>query len=288
MPYLNIRSVNLFHEVHGASGPWLALNSGGRHRHLEMVPLAQAIAREGFRVLVHDRRNTGASGMAISGDDTEEEIWADDLYALMGHYNALPAFFGGSSAGARLAMMVKRRHPEAVRGLLLMRVTGGAFAAGRLPGMYYGQFIEAARQGGMAAVCETEAYRERLALNPGNRARLMAIDPADYIRVMSRWLDSFVSGPDSPVRGVPEAELRAYRLPVIVVPGNDKTHSSVNGRAAAGLIPDAQLFELPIKDQDVDLIPFPEWKEHFPALAREFCNFMRRHGEPSGCASADV
>jgi hypothetical protein len=35
---------------------------------------------------------------------------------------------------------------DAVRALFLMRLTGGAFAAGRLPEMYYGQFIHAARR----------------------------------------------------------------------------------------------------------------------------------------------
>ena len=277
MAYLQIRSVRIFHEVYGESGPWLALNSGGRHRHLEMAPLAQMIAREGFRVLVHDRRNTGASDIVIAGQDSEEDIWADDLAALMRHYGATKAFFGGSSAGARLSMMMLRRHPDMVRGLLLMRVTGGAFAAGRLPQMYYGQFLDAAKKGGMAAVCETEAYRDRLALNPDNRERLMAMDPAEYIRVMAHWLERFMTGPEGPVRGVPEDELKAYRVPVMVVPGNDKTHSSVSGRAAARLIANAELVELPITDQDVDLIAFPQWAEHYPSLTRHFCDFMRRH-----------
>ena len=277
MPYLQIRSVRIFHEVYGESGPWLALNSGGRHRHLEMAPLAQMIAREGFRVLVHDRRNTGASDIVIAGQDSEEDIWADDLAALMRHYGATKAFFGGSSAGARLSMMMMRRHPDMVRGLLLMRVTGGAFAAGRLPQMYYGQFLDAAKKGGMAAVCETEAYRDRLTLNPDNRERLMAMNPAEYIRVMGHWLERFMTGPEGPVRGVPEDELKAYRVPVMVVPGNDKTHSSVSGRAAARLIANAELVELPITDQDVDLIAFPQWAEHYPSLTRHFCDFMRRH-----------
>jgi pimeloyl-ACP methyl ester carboxylesterase len=281
MPYLHIRSVKLFHEVYGSSGPWLALNSGGRHRYLEMAPLAQSIAQQGFRVLVHDRRNTGASEIRIDGEESEEEIWADDLHALMDHYNALPAFFGGSSAGARLAMMVKRRHPEAVNGLLLMRVTGGEFAAGRLPNIYYGQFIQAAEQGGMAAVCETEAYRERLALNPESRAQLMAMDAREYIRVMSRWLENFLSGPINPVMGITESELRAYRVPAMVVPGNDRTHSSVNGRAAARLIPRSELHELPLEDQDVDLIPFADWKDHIPALTLKFAEFMQRNSPKS-------
>ena len=42
----------------------------------------------------------------------------------------------------------------------------GAFAAGRLPENYYGMFIKAAKEGGMAAVCATEQYQERIAANP--------------------------------------------------------------------------------------------------------------------------
>ena len=53
-----------------------------------------------------------------------------------------------------------------MRGLLLLRVTGGAFAAGRLPENYYGQFIRAAEQGGMAAICEMDPWKERIAANP--------------------------------------------------------------------------------------------------------------------------
>ena len=79
------------------------------------------------------------------------------------------------------------------RGLLLMRVTGGAFAAGRLPENYYGMFIKAAQQGGMAAVCATEQYQERIAANPQTRDRLMAMDPKQYIKVMSNWQDQFIA-----------------------------------------------------------------------------------------------
>ena len=70
----------------------------------------------------------------------------------------------------------------------------GAFAAGRLPEQYYGQYIRAAQQGGMAAVCDTEQYRERIAANPKNRDVLMAMDPKRYIAVMEHWLKLFQAG----------------------------------------------------------------------------------------------
>lgn len=281
MPLLKIESANIFYEVHGNSGPWLALNAGGRHRGVEMVPLAQMLATQGFRVLTHDRRNTGASDIVIGVDDqdlrSEEEIWADDLYALLQHLGAGPVFCGGSSAGARLSMLLTRRHPDAVKGLLLMRITGGDFPAKRLPNIYYGQYILAAQEGGMGAVCNTAPYQERLALNPSSRERLMAMNPQDYIRVMQRWLDAFLSGPMAPVMGVPEAELRGLKLPTLVIPGNDKTHSSISGKACAQLIANSELFELPIQDEDRDIIPFPEWHPHYSAITQKFVAFMRTH-----------
>ncbi|MEI7428092.1 MAG: alpha/beta hydrolase [Betaproteobacteria bacterium] len=277
MPFATIRSVQIFYETFGDHGPWLALNAGGRNSHAEMAPLAKQIAQHGFRVLVHDRRNTGASQMLFEGTDGEEEIWADDLYELMSSLGALPAFFAGSSAGARLSMLMRRRHPEAVKGLLLMRITGGDFAAGRLPTMYYLQFTQAAEANGMEGVCNTAPYQERLALNPSNRDYLMSLDPKDYIAQQQFWLSKFLQGPRSPVMGMENSELEQFNLPVLVVPGNDKTHASANGIAAHQLIPGSELFQLPTSDQDVDLIAFPLWHEFYPLLTDRFVQFMRAH-----------
>jgi pimeloyl-ACP methyl ester carboxylesterase len=276
MPVQNIRGVAINYEVVGEAGPWVALVTGGRRGYQEFIPLSRKIAAKGFRVLLHDRRNTGASDIRIDGDEGEEEIWADDLVLLLEQLGAVPAFVGGTSSGARLSMLTYLRHPQAVRGLLLVRITGGAFAAGRLPNMYYGQFIEAARRGGMAAVCATEQYQERIAANPGNRERLMAMDSQRYIAVMQHWLDLFQRGPRAPVLGMTEEALRSIRVPTIVIPGNDNTHSSVNGLAAAELIPGAQLYRLPIEDQDVPLLSFTEWAPYEEELATALAGFMQR------------
>jgi len=275
MPYQNIRGVNINYEVIGGSGPWVALITGGRRGYAEFIPFAHKIAAKGFRVVLHDRRNTGASDVLIEGEEGEEELWADDLVLLLKHLDALPAFVGGTSSGARLSMLVYLRHREAVKALMLMRVTGGAFAAGRLPDMYYGQFIRAAQQGGMAAVCATEQYQERIKANPANRDRLMAMDPKQYIAVMKHWLDMFQQGPRAPVLGMTEEALRSIKVPTIVIPGNDKTHDSSNGIAAAGLIEGSVLHRLPIADLDEPLIPFTDWAPYEAEMATVLCDFMR-------------
>jgi pimeloyl-ACP methyl ester carboxylesterase len=274
MATINIRDIHLNYLILGERGPWLALITGGRRGFTEFVPLAEKIAAHGIRVLLHDRRNTGASDIVIGGNEGEEEIWTDDLYELLGKVGARPAVVGGASSGARTSIITYLRHPDAVRALFLMRLTGGEFAAGRLPEMYYGQFIRAAREGGMAAVCATEQYRERIAANPGNRERLMRMDPKRYIEVMSSWLAIFTRGPVSPMYGVTQAQLGSIKVPSVVIPGNDKTHSMSCGRAIQKLIPGSRLVELPLEDQDVPLIAFPEWAPHEETIARVCAEFI--------------
>ena len=218
MPVTKIRGANINYEIVGNKGPWVALITGGRRAYNEFVPLANKIAKGGYRVLLHDRRNTGASDILFDSDEVEEATWADDLAVLLSQLQAAPAFIGGSSAGARTAILFALRHPAAVRALLLLRVTGGAFAAERLPENYYDQYIRAAEQGGMAAVCATEQYAERIAANPGNRERLMSMDAKRYIAVMRRWRELFVAGAHLPVMGV-------HRCRAQFDQGSDHRHS---------------------------------------------------------------
>lgn len=278
MPVSTIRGVNINWQVIGTTGPWVAMTTGGRRGHDEFIPLAHKIAAYGYRVMLHDRRNTGASDVLIEGDEGEEAIWTGDLYALMSQQNALPAFFSGASSGARTSILFYLRYPQAVRGLLLLRVTGGAFAAGRLPENYYGQFIRAAQQGGMAAVCAMDQWKERIAANPANRDYLMNLPAQQFIDVLTRWKDIFVAGAHHPVMGVTEDELRSIKVPTLIIPGNDKVHSSASGLAAHRLIPGSTLHRLPVEDQDVPLIPFPDWGAHEAEIARVFADFMARAG----------
>ncbi len=277
MPRANVRGANLNYETLGDRGPWVALNPGGRRALDGVLPIAEKIAAAGYRVLVHDRRNCGASDVIIDGDDSEYEIWADDLHALLRQLDALPVYAGGSSSGCRTSLLLALRHPEAVRGLLLWRVTGGAFAAHRLAQNYYGDFMAVAEQGGMAAVCETEFFRERIEANPANRERLMAMDPKRFIEVMGRWREAFLQSADLPVIGATEDQLRSITVPAIVVPGNDRTHGRATGENAARLLPNSELYLLFPEQLDVDLA-VESWEDQAKQdeLAGVFINFLNR------------
>ena len=275
MPIANVRGVHINYQVVGDRGPWVALSPGGRRDLGVVEPLAELVAEAGFRVLLHDRRNCGASDVVIAGEESEYEIWADDLDELLSQLGARPAFVGGSSSGCRLSLLLALRHPDAVRALLLWRVTGGRFASESLAHNYYGQFIDVAKEGGMAAVCETEFFRERIQQNPRNREPLSAMDPKRFIDVMEHWREYFIRDADLPVIGASADDLRSITVPTCVIPGNDWTHPRRVGEAASQLLPKGELHILMPQDMEVDLY-IEAWDEKREEMAAIFVDFLKR------------
>jgi pimeloyl-ACP methyl ester carboxylesterase len=275
MPIANIRGVHIHYRVLGEDGPWVALAPGGRRDLGGVLSLAEKVAAAGYRVLLHDRRNCGASDVVIEGDESEYEIWADDLYELLSQLSALPACVGGSSSGCRLSLLFALRHPAAVRALLLWRVTGGPFAARRLAHNYYGQFIDVAKQGGMAAVCDTEFFRERIASNPANRDRLLNMDVNRFIAVMDHWREYFLRDADLPVIGASAEALRSITVPACVIPGNDRTHPRRVGEQASRLLPNSELHILMPQETEAD-VSAAGWDEKLGDMASSFIAFLNR------------
>lgn len=278
MPAATINGAHIEYEVLGSKGPWVALSPGGRRPMAGVKSLAQRIADAGFRVLIHDRRNCGASDVVLEGEQSEYEIWADDLYALLQKFDALPAFVGGGSSGCRLALIFALRYPQAVRGLLLWRITGGLFAAKRLAKNYYDQYIPAAEQGGMAAVCETEHFRERIAARSQNRDRIMAMSVPRFIAQMKTWSAGLMRDADLPVIGASEAQLKSITVPVCVIPGNDNTHARPVGENLHRILPDSELHILYPDHVDIDMVPAEEWAQKEPEMAEYFIKFLQRVG----------
>jgi pimeloyl-ACP methyl ester carboxylesterase len=276
MPVANVRGAAIQYQIVGEKGPWVSLSPGGRRALGAVRPIGQRIADAGYRVLLHDRRNCGASDVIIDGDESEYDIWADDLHALMGQLGALPAHIGGASSGCRMSILFALRHPQAVRSLLLWRVTGGRVAAEHLARQYYTDYIELAQRGGMAAVCESEHFRECIAARPENRARLMAMTTQSFIAAMAHWRGYFIAGADQPVIGASESELGSIRVPACIVPGNDRIHARRSGEQVGRLMPRAEIHDIMPAGPDVDEIPFAEWDRREGQLAAVFVDFLKR------------
>ena len=275
MPFAKIRGVDINYEILGERGPFVALQPGGRRAGASLRSLAEKIAEAGNRVVIYDRRNCGASSIAIEGESENEE-WAEDLHELLQKLDALPAYIGGSSSGCRLALILALRRPEAVRGLLLWRVTGGQHAAERLTNQYYTAHIAAAEKGGMAEVCRLDHWTEIIGLNPRARDALMALDAQDFIARMTRWRRSFQAGADYPVIGLSPAELRSMTVPACIAPGKDPVHPLPAGQAAHRLLPNAEYAEVVTEEQPTIEDAFADWDKKEGRLAATFVDFIRR------------
>ncbi|HTW72952.1 MAG TPA: alpha/beta hydrolase [Acetobacteraceae bacterium] len=273
MPVRHIRGVDLVYEVVGDAGPWVVVTPGGRRGKESERVLGTLIAEAGFRVLLHDRRNIGASGIALAGDNECLEQ-AEDMHALLQVLGIGPAYIAGCSSGARMSLLLTRHHPDAVRALLLWRVTGGPFAAKRLAWNYYEQFIEAASKGGIDAVCRTEHFAAMIQANPVNRETLQRMGTETFVAGMQRWLAGFNKDSGHPVAGITPAELRAMTVPALVIPGNDRTHPGAAGQAAHRLLPNSRYLEIMSNDVDED-VDFTGWEAKTGTLAAAFIDFLR-------------
>jgi pimeloyl-ACP methyl ester carboxylesterase len=280
MPEALVRGVRINYEVIGDHGPWIALTPGSRRSFDELIGLSKAIAASGYRVLLHDRRNCGASDVAFDGSGSEHEVWADDLYALGKELGALPMYVGGSSAGARLAILYALRHADGLRGLLLWRVTGGQEAVDRLAENYYGQFIKIAHAGGMQAVCDSEHFSECIKARPSNRDRLLKTNVNEFIAVMTHWRECFLQSANLPIVGATEQELRAIKVPACLIAGNDVIHTPATARKAATIIPNSELHDdLVEKRADNDLLKEwdrKEWRNAEPRVVAIFAAFLKK------------
>ena len=274
-----VHGVRINYETIGSNGPWIALTPGSRRPYDELINISKAIAGSGYRVLLHDRRNCGASELAFDGSASEHEIWADDLYELGQILGALPMYVGGSSAGARLAILYALRHPDGLRGLLLWRLTGGQEAVDRLAENYYGQFIKIAAEEGMAAVARSDHFSECIRARPANRERLLQTDVRHFLETMTHWRECFLQSANLPIVGATEADLRSITAPACLIAGNDVIHTPQTARKAASLIPNSELHDNVVEWRSDDNLlkewDRKEWREAEPPMAEIFASFLR-------------
>ena len=192
-----INGCNIVYDEMGA-GQLVVLTPGGRWGREYMRLLGERMASR-YRVVIFDRRNCGASDVIISGEVSEAELWTDDLAQLIGYLGHGPAYIG-EYAGCRTSLMLAVRHPEMVKGLTLAWPSGTPHATELLANMY-SPFLEAVERGGMQAVVETPYFAARIAENPANRERLMAMDAGEFGRVVGNWRAIFARTKDNAVAG---------------------------------------------------------------------------------------
>jgi pimeloyl-ACP methyl ester carboxylesterase len=262
MPTLKAGGGEIHYEERGAGVP-VVLTPGGRWGGYVMHALAEELARD-FRVIVWDRANTdGASTVVLSSRQSEADVWADQLAALIEGLG-LGACYVGEYAGCRTTPLLATKRPALVKGMMLAWPSGGEVPAERLPRNMYRPYIRAALRAGMAGVAETPMFAASMRKNPANGERLLAQDPLDFVRQMAFWEAFFTTSADLATAGcrLADDEWRSIAVPATVTGGADPMHPTAAAERIYGLLREASYHDPVVTLEEWDRIfnvrPYPE------------------------------
>ena len=118
---------------------------------------------------------------------------AETLHALITGLDIGPCIIAGGSGGARDSMLTTMLYPEIVRKLVVWNIVGGVYGSFVLGSYYIVPSILAVRGAGMNGVMHVDEWKQRIAENPANRDRFLALDSDEFLKLMLRWLNAFVS-----------------------------------------------------------------------------------------------
>ncbi len=248
MASVEINGGNVVYEILGDTGDLIVLTPGGRFSKEipGLRPLADELVAGGYRVLLWDRPNCGASDVQFYGQ-SESHMRADTLHGLLTALDTGPVILAGGSGGARDSMLTTMLYPELVTKLVLWNIVGGIYGTFVLGSYYVVPSILAVRGGGTQALPAMREWRERIEENPANKQRLLDMDSDAFLKVMLRWLNAFVSKPGQTIPGVDDEMFDRITVPTLIIRGgeNDWDHPKRTSLEVNCLIKGSELIDPP-------------------------------------------
>jgi pimeloyl-ACP methyl ester carboxylesterase len=245
---IEINGGNVVYETLGDSGDHIVLTPGGRFsKDIEgLRPLAEALVDGGYRVVLWDRPNCGKSDVQFYGQ-SESHMRAETLYKLITALDIGPCILAGGSGGARDSMLTTMLYPDIVRKLVVWNIVGGVYGTFVLGSYYIVPSILAVRGAGMKGVIHVDEWKQRIKDNPANEARFSALDPDDFLKLMLRWLNAFVSKPGQTIPGVDDEMFDNIKVPTLIIRGgeNDLDHPKRTSMEVNCLIKGSELIDPP-------------------------------------------
>jgi len=236
------------YEILGESGDFIVLTPGGRFSKdiPGLRPLAQALVDGGYRVVLWDRPNCGKSDVQFYGQ-SESHMRAETLHALVTALGIGPCIIAGGSGGARDSMLTIMLYPEIATKLVVWNIVGGVYGTFVLGAHYITPNIRPVLTMGMEGLLHLREWKERIADNPANEARLLALDPDEFVKVMMRWLNAFVSKPGQTIPGVEDEMFDNITVPTLIIRGgeDDWDHPKRTSLEVSCLIKGSELIDPP-------------------------------------------
>ena len=280
MPYEEVNGTRIWYRVRGEGHPLMLLPGLGLdHRYYR---LGEPLLRGHAATVLIDPRGVGRSRK----DDPRAvtytaELWADDFAALARRLGWGRVDVLGSSLGGCMAQAMAVRHPDLVRGLI---VVGGFSELDRAMEMNFslrkkivaklGMGEELADFMGLSTMTrEFMETEEGLAVMRANQEGVRANAPELYTAFLDSILHWGGRLPGQAPRPLYTERLRAVRAPTLVVTGdNDYFIPASFSRKIADAVPGARYHEIPGGGH----IPFIEKPEAAAAAIAAFLDALDR------------
>ncbi|WP_343601607.1 alpha/beta hydrolase [Mycobacterium sp.] len=248
MPVAEVNGGAVVYEILGNSGDLIVLTPGGRFGKdvPGLRPLAQALSGGGYRVLVWDRPNCGASDVQFYGQ-SESHMRAETLYRLLSGLGVTSCVLAGGSGGARDSLLTAMLYPGLVSKLAVWNIVGGVYGTYQLGAYYVLPSIQAVRWSGIEGLLGVPEWRQRIEANPNNKQRLLDLDRDEFLAVMLRWLGAFVPKPGQAIPGVDDEMFTRITMPTLIIRGgeNDWDHPKRTSLEVGCLIRGSTLIDPP-------------------------------------------
>jgi len=244
MPIAHVNAVDLYYEATGQGTPLVWSHEfGGDHRSWE--PQVRFFSRR-YRVITYNHRGYAPSSVPKAARDFSQDLLVEDLHQLLNHLGLGPVHLGGCSMGANVARDHALAHPETLRSLVM--VGAGAGSVDRQ------QFLDGQQATAAALDREGTAARVRNLETAPTRAAFRRKDPrgfAEFLRQASEHdphaCAHLAREVMSKRKTVPEleADLKALRVPTLVMVGDQDTPCVEPSLLMRRLIPHAGLCVFP-------------------------------------------
>jgi 2-hydroxy-6-oxonona-2,4-dienedioate hydrolase len=243
-----INGGNVVYEILGKQGDFIVLTPGGRFSKdiPGLRPLALALVKGGYRVLLWDRPNCGKSDVQFWGR-SESHMRAETLQQLITKLDIGPCIIAGGSGGARDSMLTTMLYPELVTKLVVWNIVGGVYGSFVLGSHYLVPSILAVRGLGIKGLPAVREWRDLIEENPDNEQRILALDTDEFLKVMLRWLNAYVPKPGQTIPGVEDEMFDQIKVPTLIIRGgeNDWDHPKRTSLEVSCLIKGSKLIDPP-------------------------------------------
>jgi pimeloyl-ACP methyl ester carboxylesterase len=239
MPYATVRGNNIYYEVHG-NGPETVVFAHGLLYGTWMWDKQVAHFKERFRCVVYDHRGQGNSDPGKLPLSMEE--LCEDAADLIRQLQFGPCHFVGLSMGGFVGMRLAARHPELVKSLALLSTShlkDSAWVRAKYKVLtllveWFGPKIAQKR---ILAVM----FSQKFLTAPEHRPDLEAYTArlVQLPKTVTRAVKGVLSRPDFTETDRVEART------LVLVAEKDKALPARDGKALAGLLPNAHSLTLP-------------------------------------------